>query len=478
MSSNIENKQILNRIKTLEKKFWRLSDTIWGLAELGLEEHRSADLLADTLGEAGFEVQRGVGRMPTAFVATWQQGTGQPVIGLTAEYDALPALSQKAVPHREAVIPGAPGHGCGHNTMAAMQALAAVAVKDIMAADGRDCTLKFFGCPAEELGVSRPFMVRDGLFDNVDVIIDCHADFQFKTTHGMLGTALHSAQFSFEGQSAHAAWKPWMGRSAGDAVELMHAGTERMREHVPPTNRIHWVTTFAGEAPNVVPDRAVTWYFIRDLDENLADVVQWVNDCARAAALMTQTRHRVKVLAAVHQRFYNACLARRLYANMKIVGKPRYTSREKEFALTLQQEAGFPARGMRYPLSLVDAAKDELRASSSDIGDVCLVIPTGQISIPVWVPGTPAHSWTATASGATSIAHKGISAGAKVVALTIRDLLDDPGLIAAARDEFEVLRRQRPYTSFLPPEAEPPLGFYQDLMARYRPLMESHGKPD
>jgi aminobenzoyl-glutamate utilization protein B len=464
-----KKKKIIADIGARQEAFWRISDAIWHYAELGLEEYNSSKLLSDTLESAGFQVDRGVAHMPTAFVATWKHGTGSPVIGLTAEYDALPNLSQKAgVPRKEPLVPGAPGHGCGHNTMAAMQALAAVSLRETAKHDNLNVTLKFFGCPAEEIGSSRPQMIQEGLFEGVDAVIDCHADFMFKTTYGMIGTALNSFEVTFFGKSAHAAWKPWMGRSAADAVELMHAGTERMREHIPPTSRVHWVTTFAGEAPNVVPDQATTWYFVRDLDENLESLVAWVYDCAKGAALLTQTRYESRVLAAVHQRFYNRSLAKLLFKNIQAVGKPGYTEEEETFARELQREAGFPVKGMDYPVALVNAEEDEPRLSSSDMGDVCLVVPTGQVSLPVWVPGTPAHHWTATATGATSIAHKGITAGAKVVALTLYDVLTDSACLPAIKSEFAELTARHPYRPFLDRDAKPPLGFYASIMEKYR----------
>jgi aminobenzoyl-glutamate utilization protein B len=476
MALNEEKKKLINKVISLQGDFWRISDDIWRFAELSLEEYRSSELLAETLKQVGFNVTYGVAELATAFVATWKNGTGKPVIGFTGEYDALPALSQKCgVPHKEALISGAPGHGCGHNTMAAMQLLAIVALQETIVQNNLNATLKFFGCPAEELAVSRPFMIRAGIFKGVDVIVDCHADSLFKTTYGMLGTALHSTMITFHGKAAHAGWKPWQGRSAGDAVELLHAGTERMREHVTPTNRIHWVTKYAGDAPNIVTDRAETWYYIRDLDENIESVVEWVNDCVKGAALMTQTRFEVKVLAGVHQRFYNQALAELFYKNMKVVGKPRYTDKEKTFALNLQEEAGFPKKGMSYPISLINAEEDELRASSSDIGDLCLTVPTGQISIPVWVPGTPAHDWTATATGATSIAHKGISAAAKAVALTVFDLLTDKKQLEKIKAEFKKLSSQRPYKSFLPRGTTPPHDFYKDVMDRFKKKLENVG---
>ena len=291
----------------------------------------------------------------------------------------------------------------------------------------------------------------------------------------MLGTALYSVMYTYHGKSSHAGWKPWMGRSAGDAVELLHAGTERMREHLPPASRIHWVTTFGGNTPNTVPEKASTWYYLRGLDEDIESMVNWLESCARGASMMTQTTYETRVLSAVHQRFYNQTLARLLYNNMEKVGKPIYTAEENRFALDLQKESGLPETGMEYPIALINAEDDELRASSSDMGDVCLVVPTGQISIPVWVPGVPAHNWAAAASGSTSIAHKGISAAAKAIVLTITDLLADQGGIEQVKEEFEQLKKKRPYRSFLPPNAVPPFGFYSKMMEEYREQLQTLG---
>ncbi len=222
--------ELIGTVQAREKRYWDISDAIWSYAELGLEEHRSAKLLADALAAEGFQVERGVAGMPTAFTATWRNGIGGPVIGFLAEYDALPTLSQKAGSAvQEALVPGAPGHGCGHNTMGAMQALVVTALKDLMASEGISGTLKYYGCPAEEILVSRPYMIRAGLFQDVDAVIDCHAWDVFKVGHGREGAAAASFVVTFRGKTAHSGGAPWRGRSAVDAVELMHAGTERMR---------------------------------------------------------------------------------------------------------------------------------------------------------------------------------------------------------------------------------------------------------
>jgi aminobenzoyl-glutamate utilization protein B len=346
--------------------------------------------------------------------------------------------------------------------MGTMQALAAVALQETARQLKLDVAIKYFGSPAEELAVSRPLMVKAGLFNGVDAVIDCHADAVFKSTYGMLGTAMESFKVAFKGKTAHAAWKPWLGRSALDAVELMHAGTERMREHMPLTNRIHWATLTDSSPPNIVPENAETWYYVRAYDQDLKEAVRWVIDCARGAALMTQTTFSIEVLSAIHQRFYNPSIAKLLYENIKSVGIPSYTPEEESFAQALQREIGTEEIGLNFKMALINAEEDEFRASSSDMGDVCLVVPTGQISIPFWVPGSPAHHWAVTSAGATSIAHKGISAAAKAVVLTICDLVEKPDLLVRVKSDFEELKIEHPYSSFLPDNYRIPLDFYSD----------------
>jgi aminobenzoyl-glutamate utilization protein B len=468
-----EKMEIARTVESKQEKFWRISDAIWSYAELGLEEYRSSKLLAETLEEAEFQVNRGVAGMPTAFVATWSHGTGRPVIGFLGEYDALPMLSQKAgSPQKDPVVPGAPGHGCNHNTMCTMQALAVISLKEIMGKKGLNGTLRVFGSPGEELLVSRPYMVRAGLFKDTDTVIDCHGDSVFKSMYGMEGLAMYSFIVTFRGKTAHSGASPWLGRSATDAVELMHAGTERMREHLPDSQRTHWVTTEGGEAPNVVPDRASTWYFTRSLDESVEDNYKWILDCAKGASLMTQTTYEVKVLTAIHQRFHNKTLAELLFENIKAVGRPEYTNEEVAYAKALQKQAGLPVKGMEYPMELSSPETATYRGGSSDVGDVTLVVPTAGFRFPVAVPGAPVHSWVVASSGTTSIAHKGITAGAKVSAFSAFDLLRNRDMLTKIKAEFEELARVRPYRTFLPENAQPPLGWNAPLMEKYRSAME------
>ncbi len=468
-----EKDEIAKSLESRQEKFWRISDAIWSYAELGLEEYRSSKLLADTLEGTGFKVEHGVAGMPTAFVATWSRGSGKPVIGFLGEFDALPMLSQKAgSTKKEPIIAGAPGHGCSHNTMCTMQAMAVLSLKEFMERKGLSGTLKVYGSPAEEILTSRPFMVRAGLFQTVDVVLDCHGDSMFKVAYGMEGTAMYSFIVTFLGKTSHAGSAPWMGRSAVDAVELMHAGTERMREHLPTTQRTHWVTLEGGEAPNVIPDRASTWYYIRDLDENVEKNFQWAMDCAKGAALMTQTTYEQKIIAAVHQRFPNKNLAELVFENIKAVGKPEYTEEEESFARAIQEEAGFPVKGMDYPLRLSSPETEPLKGGSSDVGDVTLVTPMVSIRFPTRVPGSPSHHWTVVSAAKSSIAHKGITAGAKVVAFSAYDLLTNPDALAKIRAEFAELTKSRPYKTLLPEGAQPPLGINRELMEKYRAGME------
>jgi aminobenzoyl-glutamate utilization protein B len=363
--------------------------------------------------------------------------------------------------------------------MGAMQALTVIALQEIMQKNGINGTLKYFGSPAEEMLISRPYMIRAGLFSGVDAVIDCHAWDRFKVAQGMEGAGMYSLIVTFKGKTSHAGGSPWLGRSAADAVELMHAGTERMREHLPVTQRTHWITMESGEAPNVVPSLASTWYFIRDLDENLEAHFNWLMDCAKGAALMTQTTYEVRVLTGVHQRFNNKRLANLIFQNMKETGRPHYTDAEKAFAKALQEEAGLPLYGVEYPIELTSPETAPFRASSSDVGDVTLVAPTATIRFPSRIPGCHSHHWAVTASMTTSFAHKGITAGAKVAAYTAYDLMTKPEILAEIRAEFEALRRQRPYKSFLPDDAAPPLGWNTELMKKFRGEMEKfYMQPD
>ena len=450
-------------------RFYEISDAIWDVAELGFTETQSCALLADALEKEGFVVERGLTGMPTAFKATFTQGEGGPRIGFLGEYDALPMLSQQAgETSPRPVVKGGPGHGCGHNAMATMQALAVCALKDVLVAEGLPGTLCLFGTPAEELLACKGFMARDGMFDGLDAVIDCHANSSFGVSFGIENNALFSFLVEFEGRTAHAGSRPWEGRSAADAVELMHAGTERLREHMLPEQRVHWATLNGVGAPNVVPDFARTWYYVRSQDPVIQELFERIHDCARGAALMTGTRERLTFLAACHQRYSNQALAETIYANIRKVGVPAYTAQEQDFACALQKELGAPEVGMDVEMRLTDASKAPFRGDSSDVGDVTLKAPTASLQFPAWVPHAKAHTWSVTTCMRSTITHKGILAGAQVVGLTVLDLLKKPELRAAMRAEFEATIKAHPYVVYLGPDCVPPLDWHTADMALYR----------
>jgi aminobenzoyl-glutamate utilization protein B len=455
--------------------FGRISDAIWSYAELGLHEYRSSSLLADTLERAGFRVERGVAGMPTAFVATY--GSGKPVIGFLGEYDALPMLSQKGrVPAQDPVVDGAPGHGCGHNTMCTAAASAAIAVKAALDRFKLPGTIKVFGSPAEETIISRPYMVRAGLFRDVDAVIDNHSGSGFGTGYGVGGNALYSVLFSFRGKTAHSGGAPWNGRSALDAVEITNMATNLLREHLFYSHRMHYVVPGGGEAPNVVPDRASVWYYVRESDERVEDMYQRVVNCAKAGALASGTDLTVRVYTATHQQHANKALAELIDANIRAIGMPKWTEEEQAFARALQRELKAAEKGMPTDVSAIQATTREtfVGGGSSDVGEVTLVAPTATIRFPGQVPGAISHHWSSVSCNYGTTAWKGLNAGAKAIAASAIDLLTRPDALKQIRDEFEAYSKTHPYKSFLPADAEPPLDMNKELMDKWRPKMEPH----
>ena len=462
----------LGQAETVEK-FGRISDAIWSYAELGLQEHRSSALLIKTLEDAGFTVEKGLAGMPTCFVASY--GSGKPVVGILAEYDALPMLSQQGrTPKQTPVVAGAPGHGCGHNLMGSAATAAAIAVKQAMDKHEITGTIKLFGSPAEEILVSRPYMIRAGLFEGMDAVINNHAGSGFQTAYGVTGSAMYSVIFAFQGKTAHSGSAPWSGRSALDAVEIMNVATNFLREHLHFSARMHYVIPEGGEAPNVVPDKARVWYFLRNSDAGLRDMFERVVHCAKGAALATGTElAEVRVLAAAHQSHHNRALAELMMKNIELVGMPEWSEEDHEFARALQKELGRAETGM--PTKVGEMGKPAAvftGGASSDHGDVTLIAPTATIRFPGIASGAVGHHWSTVASGFGSAAWKGVNAGAKAMAASAIDLFTQPEAFQAIRNEFEEYSQKHPYKSFLPDDAQPPLDFYDDLMNQYRPKME------
>lgn len=459
------------------EKYGKISDAIWSYAELGMQEFKSAKLLADNLEEAGFKVERGMAGMPTCFVATY--GSGKPVIGIMVEYDALPMISQKGrVPYQDPLVEGAPGHGCGHNAQGPAGSAAAIAVKQAMDRYGLRGTIKVFGSPAEETLISRPYMVRAGLFDGVDAVMGNHTGSAFATSlwgpsYGISGNAMFSTLYSFEGVTAHSAGGPWNAKSALDAVDIMNVATNFLREHLFYTYRMHYVIPSGGEAPNVVPDYASVWYFIRNSDERLLAMVEKVNNCAKAAALATGTELTIRVYTAIHQSHNNEALARLCQKNIELVGMPKWSDEEVAFAKALQKNLGVKVVGLPTkvrPLIEYDPTEKFVGGGSGDPAEVSRVTALAMVSIPI--NSAKGHHWGTVASTYGSITWKGINAAAKAMAGVAIDLMTKPEDVKKIQHEVAEQVKKYPYRSYLPADATPPNDLNRELMEKYRPKTE------
>ena len=442
----------LEFVDARRQEILKVNKAIWEFAEVGLEEKKSAALLVSRLKEAGFEVETGVAKMPTAFVASY--GSGSPIIGILAEYDALPTLSQKVVPHREPLNDGAPGHACGHSGLGAGAFGAAIAVKAAMEKHKLQGTIRLYGTPAEETAIGKVYMTLDGQFSDLDLCLHWHPSSKNRTFAGS-SKALVSVKFSFDGVAAHASGTPHSGRSALDAVELMNIGVNYMREHVKEDARFHYVITDGGAAPNVVPAKATVWYFVRaDSHEDMEQYYNWVHDIAKGAALMTQTKLSVRIDTDCHELIPNPPLAELLQRNLEAVGAPAFTDNEKEFARRLQQPL-IDQFGTKFPLALDESIHQlvqgqERTKGSTDVGDVSWHVPTCGINTTCMIAETPGHSWQDVATIASSIGEKGIVYGAKVLAVTALDLFENPETITAAKADWKDRMKERPYTTLIP----------------------------
>ena len=447
-----------------------INDKIWEFAEVGLQEFKSAELLAQELEKSGFKVERAVAGMPSAFVATW--GEGRPKIGFLAEYDALPHLSQKVSTKKEPVKEDAPGHGCGHNTYGAAVLGTVIGLKQEMEEKKLKGTIVFYGCPAEETLVGKVFMARDGLFDDLDCALTWHP-MMFNTGWYSTSNAMNSVKFTFYGRSAHAAGNPEQGRSALDAVELMNVGVNFLREHVISDARIHYVITKGGGEPNVVPAEAQSWYYVRaPRREDVDHIFERVVKIAQGAALMTETEMKMEILVACYNMLPNTVLTDLMYEAMQEVGPPVWTEEEIQFAKELtdtfapgQKETVFRTWGI--PMNLFDKYLDDqitppydrgrLLAGSTDVSDVSWITPTAQITTCCAPLGAAFHAWQVVATSGHSIAHKGLVLAAKSMAIAGSRLLQSPDVLEKAREEFNTATAGKPYVCKMPKEAKPPL---------------------
>jgi aminobenzoyl-glutamate utilization protein B len=409
-----------------------MAERLWTLAEVGYKEEQSSALLRAALEAEGFEIEAGVAGIPTAFVASY--GRGGPVIGILAEFDALPGITQDAVPFRSPIATKASAHACGHNLFGAGSVTAAIAIRHWLEASGTPGTVRLYGTPAEEGGSGKVFMVRAGLFDDVDVVLHWHP-WDVNTAGADTSLANRSAKFRFHGVSAHAAAAPEQGRSALDGVEAFDYMVNLMREHIPSDARIHYVITSGGAAPNVVPDFAEVYYYVRHPE---AAVVQqiWarIEDAAEGAARGTGTEVEREIIHGNHPLLVNMSLARMMDEKLREVGGIVYTPDEQSFAEMIHATLNEPGQDLGSEASILPFGVSSL-GGSTDVGDVSIAVPTVGLRTATWVPGTAAHSWQAVAASGMSIGHKGASNAAKTLSLAAIELYTDAGLLAEAKAE-------------------------------------------
>jgi len=448
-------KRVMSWVDTSLPELAKLNDEIWRLAEVAMEEFKSSEALASYLEKMGFAVERGVSGLPTAFVGTY--GSGQPVIGFLAEYDALPGLSQETISSKKPLKEGGPGHGCGHNVFGVASSAAAVAAKDVMATHGLKGTLKVFGCPAEETVEGKVFMARAGVFDGLSCCIQWHPssenDVPLESSN-----ALNQFEVEFFGKTAHSAGDPWNGRSALDGVELTDVGLNFLREHLKPTARIHYVILDGGGAPNVVPDYARAWYYVRDIDrESVEKDYEWVLKVIEGAALMSGTTYRIHFKSGVHEMLPNRVGSEVVYANLLLVGAPGFTAEEQTFAKEIQKNLGVEEKGLSTKIEPFVFPQKSWGSGSTDVAEVSWLTPTTQLGIAFKPIGTPGHHWSAVACAGTSIGHKCLATAAKVMAASCLDFLAQPQTIQKMREEWMAKKKGKDYKSPLPADLEAPV---------------------
>ena len=469
--------EALALVEGRSKLVQQIIDQLFSFGELGMQEFETQRYLTELLAENGFEIELGVAGMPSAWTARW--GSGKPVIALGSDIDGIPQSNQKpGVGYHEAIVPGAPGHGEGHNSGQAVNIVAALAVKEIMEREDISGTLLLWPGVAEEQVASKAFFVREGTFDDVDVNLFAHVSSNFGMSWGQgRGNALISAQFRFVGESAHSAGSPWRGRSALDAVMLMAQAWEFKREHLRPAARSHYIFTEAGDQPNVVPQAATIWFYFRERDYELTkEQFDAAKLMAEGAALMTNTEiDTIQIVGSAWSRHFNKPVAEATYANIQRVGLPEWTEEDIAMANALQREMGQEERGLADSIPELVGPVDlsrSLGGGSDDIGDVSWNMPTVTLRYPSNMPGGPGHNWANGIAMATPIAHKGGVAGAKVQALTVLDLLLKPEIVEAAWDYFnDVQSKEQEYIPFIAPTDKPAIFLNAEIMQKYRPLM-------
>jgi aminobenzoyl-glutamate utilization protein B len=474
-----QKQDVIEWLEDNQQTFIDMADKIWDYAEISHREFKSSRLQASYLKEQGFEIKWEIGGLKTAFAAEW--GKGKPIIGFLGEYDALEGLSQKRLPMQDPLVPGAPGHGCGHNLLGTGAVASVAALKLWLEQTATKGTIRYYGCPAEENTYGKTFMAREGAFDDLDAAFNFHPGSVNMPSKGS-AVGVNDIKFRFHGRTAHAGGSPHLGRSALDAVELMNVGVNYLREHVTSNVRIHYAITHGGDLPNVVPAEAEVWYFIRaHKPEELEEVTERVRKIAEGAAMMTETTWEENFRAACSAVLSNYYLADLQYENMKLVGPIEFTAEEMAFAKKingayprenteefyrqinefripddwkkkLESYEGSPLLGINLPAF----DQDDIQTGSTDVGDVSQITPISMLNTAGFPVGAAGHSWGIVAASGTSIGHKGMMHAAKIMALSAMDLFTNTEHLRKTREEFEKATRDHPYKSPLPASVQPP----------------------
>jgi aminobenzoyl-glutamate utilization protein B len=446
-------------IESIDDKLIRLSDSIWKIPELGLEEYLSSRIIIEYLANSGFRIENGVAGMPTAFIATY--GSGKPIIGITGEYDALPGLSQKVDSKKDPFKEGASGHGCGHNLIGIGSLGLVLAIKDLMEKGLINGTIRYYGTPAEENIGGKMWMVRDGYFDDLDVCINWHPE-PYTKSYVKTSQAILDYHFRFKGKTSHASIDPWEGKSALDGVESFLHGINLLREHVKPSVRIHYTITNGGRAPNIVPDFAEVWLWVRDNSmQDLLPIGERIKKIAQGAALIAEVDHEIKLNCGMYNILPIEKGAEILQSNLETLGPIEYSDYEINFSHQIQRAAGIPESGVNGIPFALEAALNDTRTFASDIGDVSFVVPVITLLVTAAPVDVPWHSWCVVASSGMSIGHKGMIYSSKAMAMTMIDLYLKPSLIDDLNLEFNKKIGSFQYQSMLP-DGPPPLPLKND----------------
>ncbi|MFW6202167.1 MAG: amidohydrolase, partial [Gemmatimonadota bacterium] len=467
--------EVTAEVASLQELSQEMVDMVFSLSELGFQEHRTADYITGVLEREGFAIERGCAGMPTCYVASW--GAGEPVIVIMGDIDGLPETSQKpGVAYHDPLIPGGPGHGEGHNSAPAVDAVAAIATKRVMERHGLAGEIRVVPGVAEELVASRTYMVNAELFEDVDAVLSTHVSSRFATGYGISGSGLVSTMFTFRGVSAHGAGSPWRGRSAADAVELMNVGWNYRREHLRLHQRSHSVIVNGGNQPNVVPSEATIWYYFRELDyPRIRELHELGRTMAEAASMMASTEVEERVIGAAWPANYNRPLAEAMHENIQAVGVPEWSEADIALAKAVQRELGSDTVGLHAePDTTLEESDQGMGGGSDDIAEVSWNVPTVRVRYPANIPGVTYHHWSAAIAMATPIAHKGSNWGARAVARTAIDVLTRPELLEEAWTYFrDVQTAELQWESLIPEDAEPATFLNEERMDGFRPQLEA-----